>query len=358
MKWPPPDAGRRRRAALLLAAGLAGSLAAHLLLLALLLRLPVPPPERARHAPIDVEVVERERPREPPPAAREPGPRPPGRPPPPPPRAAGGSEIPREPRLARPDLSVRPGRVLPPDAPPPAAEVRRRAPLEGPERLRASLLREQERVRIERGLADPYYGELGRALLRAWEPERAAAGDLGRRLARLGDDARLFARQYARRAARYGATGSPLDPDRPAPRAPETYGVKEGPTRDLLANLEVTRALRDEVESLGRTVVRVVQGPDGRLLSAEIASRSLDPALDAEVLRDVRALAERLPRPPARVAAGRDRIVSEWEMELLVSVAPTLAELAFTFDEVLLAGELRLPLGRRVVKRVRLLSVE
>ena len=72
----------------------------------------------------------------------------------------------------------------------------------------------------------------------------------------------------------------------------------------------------------------------------------------------MRAAARTLPRPPVEAVAARERLVSLWEFELEVSITPPLPIVQVEFDEVLGLKDVRVPLDRRIWKRVRLVAVK
>ena len=105
-------------------------------------------------------------------------------------------------------------------------------------------------------------------------------------------------------------------------------------------------------------LVRVTQAAaDGRLLTIELVSPSEDAEIDRAAIEDVRAAAQKLPVPPDDARAARDTFVSMWEFELEISITPPLPVIAVEFDEVLGLKDLRVPLDRRIWKRVRLVAV-
>jgi hypothetical protein len=74
-------------------------------------------------------------------------------------------------------------------------------------------------------------------------------------------------------------------------------------------------------------------------------------------MEDVRAAARKLPVPPDDAREGRETLVSLWEFELEISITPPVPVIAVEFDEVLGLKDLRVPLDRRIWKRVRLVAV-
>lgn len=96
---------------------------------------------------------------------------------------------------------------------------------------------------------------------------------------------------------------------------------------------------------------------DGGLVHPYYRSPSKDAEVDRAAVEDVRAAAQRLPVPPDDLRAGRDTFLSIWEFELEISITPPLPIVEVEFDEVLGLKDLRVPLDRRIWKRVRLVAV-
>ena len=61
-------------------------------------------------------------------------------------------------------------------------------------------------------------------------------------------------------------------------------------------------------------------------------------------------------RPDPSALRGREQLVSTWAFELEISITPPVPAIAIEFDEVL-GVNVRLPLDRRIWKRVRLVGV-
>ena len=72
----------------------------------------------------------------------------------------------------------------------------------------------------------------------------------------------------------------------------------------------------------------------------------------------MRAAASKLPPPPPSGLGIKEPIVSLWEFELIVSISPPVPTVTFEFDEALQFLDVRLPLDRRVYKKVKLVAVE
>lgn len=233
-------------------------------------------------------------------------------------------------------------------------------PSGGSVRIQGMFSEEEARARVERGLVDPWFADLGKALLRSWDvgrlirsrPELAA--DLGR-------NAAAYGKEWRERASAYGQTGSPLPADAPNPKVPETYGIAApgiaAPASDVAVQGQATRLVHEQYQVVRRAVVRVSQNAKGALLSVDLEQSSGDPDLDAAALSDIRAAAAALPHPPAHLARGRDFVSSEWQFELVTAVVPLAPVVSFEFDETLAPPEAKVPLTRKVHKRVRLLAV-
>jgi hypothetical protein len=214
--------------------------------------------------------------------------------------------------------------------------------------------------RVERGLVHPYYGQLGKALLQQWDAERVAKAGLKGLGEQLAQNSKIYNEAWADRAAAYGRGGSPIDAEqlgsnrRPAAndRIQGLQGV------DLEARKELGRQMASAFKAVRRATIRVVQDRSGKLLLVELVHPSNDSHVDQEALKDVRAAAEKLPAPPSEVVGTRERISSLWSFELIVSISPPMPVFTFEFDEALGFVDARLPLDRRIYKKVRLVSVE
>jgi TonB family protein len=125
----------------------------------------------------------------------------------------------------------------------------------------------------------------------------------------------------------------------------------------LQARRELRKKMREEFRATRRSVLRVEQDAEGRLLDVRLVDPSNDAQVDREAIKDVRAAAEQLPPPPAEAVRGRERIISLWQFELIISISPPIPTFTFEFDEALGFIDTRMPLDRRIYKRVRLLEV-
>jgi TonB family protein len=241
--------------------------------------------------------------------------------------------------------------------PPPDEGLRGLAPQSADQVVRALTAETVGRGKVARGLVHSWYGELGKALLRHWDADRAVSQrGLSGYFEQTKDNSRNFRRIWMERAHQYGASGNPLDEQGESlaneGRAPPSVSPS------LEARRAVRRQVRQEFRATKKATVRVVQDAQGRLLTAELVSPSNDAQVDREALADVRGAAQQLPAPPAEVLAGREHLVSLWQFELIVSISPPVPTMRFEFDEALGFIDTRLPLDRRIYKRVRLLQVE
>jgi len=230
----------------------------------------------------------------------------------------------------------------------------------------ASMLREGlGRSRVERGLVDPYFSQLGEAMDRQWEAEKHV-DEKGMKgfLEEMGRGLREGARAYVAAASEYGRTGTiagaggPMGPD----------GRLQVPLHEPLGGSE---QLPGMWRSTRVALVRLTQRPDGHLLAVELVQPSIDAAMDAEILRELRRGTMKLPVPPTEGQGIHDPIRSIWAFQLVVSIAPPVPNvIGGTFDLDALFDkktreenggslvDVRLPLSRRITKRVQLISVE
>ncbi len=216
------------------------------------------------------------------------------------------------------------------------------------------------RGRVERGLVHPYYSQLGKALIKNWDADRVVGqGGLKNYAEQFAQNTKLFNEIWLDRTAAYGKTGSPLVNNPTAKRsAPVNDRIQGLPGVDLEARKEMAKEMREQFKATRRATLRVVQDTQGKLISVELVDPSNDVKVDNEALVDVRAAAEKLPPPPPEVIGTATRISSLWSFELIISISPPVPTFSFEFDEALGTIDARLPLDRRIYKKVRLISVE
>jgi len=214
--------------------------------------------------------------------------------------------------------------------------------------------------RVERGLVHPYYSQLGKALLKNWDADRVAKSGLKGFGEQFVQNSKIYNELWADRAAAYGRGGSPFESDSMAPNrhAPPNDRIQGLQGVDLEARKEFSREMAQAFKATRRATIRVVQDKSGKLLRVELVQPSNDSQVDKEALKDVRAAAEKLPAPPEDALGGREQLSSLWSFELLVSITPPVPTFTFEFDEALGFIDARLPLDRRIYKKVRLVAVE
>ncbi|GEN11130.1 TonB family C-terminal domain-containing protein [Myxococcus fulvus] len=212
------------------------------------------------------------------------------------------------------------------------------------------------RGKVDRGLVHPYFSQLGKTLLAIWDADRSVKEhglqgyfDMGM------ERSRAYARVWGERAANYGASGAfaankPPEEDR---RRPASH--VGDPT--LRMRQELREKMREEFRATRRALIRVVQDREGRLLDVDLVEPSQQPEVDQEAMKDVRAAAMKLPPPPSEAVGTRERIISLWEFELILSISPPIPVFTFEFDEALGFIDTRLPLDKRIYKRVRLVEI-
>ncbi|WP_223756873.1 energy transducer TonB [Myxococcus sp. RHSTA-1-4] len=212
------------------------------------------------------------------------------------------------------------------------------------------------RGKVDRGLVHPYFSALGKALVKAWDADRSVKEHGLQGYFDMGvERSRAFSRIWLERAEHYGASGSFARkgaPEQNRRRPVSTVGDPQ-----LQARREMRQQMREEFRSTRRAVIRVDQDARGRLLDVLLVDPSHQPEVDKEAIKDVRAAAEKLPPPPPEAVAGRERITSFWQFELIISISPPIPSFSFEFDEALGFIDTRMPLDRRLYKRVRLLEI-
>ena len=214
--------------------------------------------------------------------------------------------------------------------------------------------------RVDRGLVHPYYSQLGKALMKNWDADRVAKNGLKGLLEQTGENMKIYNEIWADRASIYGRSGNPLGdlPNTTNRRAAVSDRVGGIMGVDLDQRKELQKQLREAYKATRRAVIRVVQDPTGKLLKVELLQPSSDAQVDKEALADVRSAAQKLPPPPPEALEGRTTLSSIWSFELIVSISPPVPSFTFEFDEALGFIDMRLPLDRRIYKKVRLVSVE
>lgn len=216
------------------------------------------------------------------------------------------------------------------------------------------------RGRVDRGLVHPYYSQLGKALLKNWDADRVAKSGLKGLAEQTSENMKLYNEIWSDRAAAYGKSGNPMGDVAPSSnrRAPTNDRIMGLPGVDMDQRKELQRQLKEAYKMTRRAVIRVVQDLNGKLLKVELVEPSNDSKVDKEALVDVRAAAMNLPLPPAEAVEGKTTLSSLWSFELVVSISPPVPTFTFEFDEALGFIDMRLPLDRRIYKKVRLVAVE
>ncbi|WP_342375562.1 energy transducer TonB [Myxococcus stipitatus] len=212
------------------------------------------------------------------------------------------------------------------------------------------------RGKVDRGLVHPYFTQLGKALVRLWDADRSVKEHGLQGYFDMGlERSRAYARVWSERAAQYGSSGAfaaKNQPEEDRRRPVSTVG-----DASLRMRRELREKMREEFRATRRALIRVIQDRHGHLLDVVLVEPSHQLEVDREALEDVRAAAQKLPPPPPDAVGGRQRIVSLWEFELILSISPPIPVFTFEFDEALGFIDTRLPLDKRIYKRVRLIEV-
>ncbi len=376
------------------AAGIVGSLLLHAAVVLFLQSRPVP--EHKAPPPVELLLVEVNLPPPPPPAPEPPKPEPVPEPPkpapkvrPPKPAEVAKAEPPPPPAAEPPPQAEPPEPSDAPVADSPRIDVPR---LDGPRRLAPSAgltfaldagaiaMRDDEykglhapeipkdlvgetarktigRGKVDRGLVHPYYSQLGKALLKTWDADRAVSQKGLKGFAENSlENTKQWNKIWMEKAEVFGKSGSPFD----APVGDRAKPLNDRliPGQDLQARREVAREMAKQMRSSRRAEIQVTQAATGKLVKVELLKPSNDVYVDNQALVDVRAAAEKLPPPPEEAMNGREFLISTWEFELIVSISPPVPTFTFEFDEAIGFVDARLPLDRRIYKKVRLLSVD
>ncbi|MBX7096534.1 MAG: energy transducer TonB [Myxococcaceae bacterium] len=211
------------------------------------------------------------------------------------------------------------------------------------------------RGKVDRGLVHPYYAQLGKVLIRTWDADRAVSRSGLKGFAeQFVENSKTWNAIWQSRAEQFGKTGTPSANETQGRRAPTNDRLGA----DLAARREIQKEMAAQFRTTRRALVRVTQRADGTLASVDLVAPSMDPQVDREALLDVRAAAQQLPTPPPEVLRGRETLTSLWELELVISISPPVPTFTFEFDEVLGYVDPRLPLDRRIYKKVRLVEVD
>lgn len=216
--------------------------------------------------------------------------------------------------------------------------------------------------RVDRGLVHPYYSQLGKVLVKNWDAERVAKNGLKGLAEQTGENLKLYNEIWANRAQAYGSSGNPMGSDAAPPTTNRRAAVNDRIMglngADLEQRKELAKTMNEQFKATRRAVIRVVQDQSGKLIKVELVQPSQDQRVDKEALADVRKAAEKLPPPPPEALEGKTTLSSLWSFELIVSISPPVPTFSFEFDEALGFIDARLPLDRRIYKKVRLVSVE
>lgn len=214
--------------------------------------------------------------------------------------------------------------------------------------------------RAQSGLVHTYYATLGKALLKGWDADRPlkttglqAYGE------QFVENTRLWNNIWQQHAEVFGKSGSPFTEAPPTAdrRAPVNERSPLG-TVDAVDKRALNQQMRETFKATRRATVKVTQDATGKLLDVKLIAPSHDANVDREAVADIRAAAERLPVPPTELAKEGAPLVSIWNFELVISITPPIPTFSFEFDEAVGFIDARLPLDRRIYKKVRLVSVE
>ena len=214
--------------------------------------------------------------------------------------------------------------------------------------------------RAQSGLVHTYYATLGKALLKGWDADRPLkTTGLQAYREQFVENTRIWNNIWQQHAEVFGKSGSPFIEAPPTAnrRAPVNDRSPLG-TVDAVDKRALNKQMRETFKATRRAKVKVTQDATGKLLDVKLIEPSHDANVDREAVADIRAAAERLPVPPTELAKEGAQLVSIWNFELVISITPPIPTFSFEFDEAVGFIDARLPLDRRIYKKVRLVSVE
>ncbi|MGC4120098.1 MAG: TonB C-terminal domain-containing protein [Myxococcales bacterium] len=330
---------------------------------------PSPPAEPPR-----VETQRRTKPAAPKPVAEVPRPTPaavpPSEPSPPAPEAPAQATAAAEPgqdlpRAANLDLSLRAGSAATAastatDGIPVVRRQLRLDPASPGERSPSELITAgQAKRRVENGLVDPYFAQLGKALIDHWDADsHVQRSGVRGWMQQMSENTELLGALWQKNAKKFARTGNLVSDSEAGGYAIPTVVDRTGGLTARAARDAYDRQLKEQFTARKRALFRVVQNGDGTLRSVTLVEGSNEPSIDRDALADVRAAASRLPPPPPDGLGIKEPIVSLWEFQLTVSISPPIPTVTIEFDEALAYLDARMPLDRRIYKRVKLVAVE
>ncbi|MFL5349094.1 MAG: energy transducer TonB [Hyalangium sp.] len=209
------------------------------------------------------------------------------------------------------------------------------------------------RRRVENGLVHPYFGDVGKQLLRRFGQRHASVErglTEGEKVARKERDVSSV---LSRSAEMEDPLAHPRRPD-PLASAPSSHPSLEEAQESLAYSLPYLWTYSE-----GATVVRLTQAADGKVLAVEVIASSGNGELDKAAVTAVWDLGEELPALPPEVVMSRDSVVSEWKFEVQRTVAGPAAlgvGAVATFDPVLGTGDVLHSFEARSQVRVTLVA--
>lgn len=262
-------------------------------------------------------------------------------------RVVGGASAPAASSAAQSKIAKLPGEAAGDDAKTEGERVTAR--------ISGAAFDESARQRVRAGIVDPYYAAMGKAMLAAWDPNRALPETTKELWLRSrAHNAALWARLMGETVARYGATGTPLTAGEPLPKGPS---YTESVTGTTLETNKLEETYRDylggKFNAEKKALVLVTQHGGGRV-GAELVRSSGDVVLDRAAVEDIRAAVEKLPEPDHSLGLPRRTL---WSLRLLIVIVPPVPMLSFTFDEVMGTVKMDLPLDRKLLKRLQIEAV-
>jgi hypothetical protein len=217
------------------------------------------------------------------------------------------------------------------------------------DRVSEMITSEQGKARVQRGLVDPYFSQLSRALAKGWNPEaQITEKGIDGFFKQFKKNFATGTRIYTHLAEKYGESGSPLGASE----------ERRGAQTQFQATQEYRQKMQEAWKETRRALVRITQGPGGVVQHVELVQSSNDPSMDAEIIRELTQGELNLPAPPPSGLGIRTPIRSVWAFDLVVSISPPAPTITGSFDELTGKIDFRRPLDRRIFKHVELVSVD
>jgi hypothetical protein len=225
-------------------------------------------------------------------------------------------------------------------------------------RVAGTMMDSNARSRVQAGLADPIYTKMGRAFLKAWDPDRALPDTAKEFFSkRNAQNSLIAAKLWQEAGSNYGKNGSPLAEGE---SLEESTGANVRPADTAIQGLDAQKMretyrqyMRGKFNS-SRSAKVIVKQLAGKEPEVTLLQSSGDLTIDRAAIEDIRAAIRNLGEEDEAFKKAR---VSVWLIRLQVLINPPVPVIGVSFDEELNVPRLDLPLGRKLFKHVELEAV-